>query len=91
MNNHPVITADYPSNQTGGVMICGINFGYSVADEELEQQEFKIKKYLHISPIHPLTTPNFATEYLSGWNLGGLICQALTHRDSRKDFFKQIG
>ena len=31
-SQHPVVTATYPENQTNGVMVCGINFGYSEAD-----------------------------------------------------------
>lgn len=34
---HRVITKDYPENLFGGIMICGINFGYSVEDEALEK------------------------------------------------------
>lgn len=34
--NPPVITKDYPENQLGGIMVCGINFGYSKEDEELD-------------------------------------------------------
>lgn len=32
MKKHPVITKDYPENLLGGIMICGINFGYSKED-----------------------------------------------------------
>lgn len=31
-----VITKDYPENLSGGVMVCGINYGYSSADEQAE-------------------------------------------------------
>ena len=34
---HPVVTKDFPENLSGGVMICGINFGYSSKDEALEK------------------------------------------------------
>lgn len=34
---HQVITKEYPENLFGGIMICGINFGYSVEDEALEK------------------------------------------------------
>jgi hypothetical protein len=34
---HKIITKDYPENLLGGIMICGINFGYSVEDEALEK------------------------------------------------------
>lgn len=33
---HQVITKDFPENMTDGVMLCGINFGYSQADEAKE-------------------------------------------------------
>lgn len=34
--SHPVITRDYPENQRGGIMVCGINFGFSKEDEKLD-------------------------------------------------------
>jgi hypothetical protein len=34
---HNVITKDYPENRIGGIMICGINFGYSEQDEASEK------------------------------------------------------
>jgi hypothetical protein len=34
---HQIITKYYPENLDGGIMICGINFGYSVEDEALEK------------------------------------------------------
>lgn len=34
---HQVITKDFPENLDGGIMICGINFGYSAEDEALEK------------------------------------------------------
>ena len=36
MSTHQVITKNYPENLTGGIMISGINFGYSAEDEALE-------------------------------------------------------
>ncbi len=36
MSTHQVVTKDYPENLAGGIMICGINFGYSAADEARE-------------------------------------------------------
>jgi len=33
---HRVITKDFEENLSGGVMVCGINFGYSQAEEALE-------------------------------------------------------
>lgn len=35
--DHPVITKGYPENQQGGILVCGINFGFSSADEERER------------------------------------------------------
>ena len=36
MNQHPVITADFPENMSGGIMICGYNFGFSSRDQKNE-------------------------------------------------------
>ena len=36
--HHPIVTRDYPENISGGIMVCGINFGYSKEDEALEGQ-----------------------------------------------------
>ena len=36
MSTHQVVTKDYPENLVGGIMICGINFGYSAEDEARE-------------------------------------------------------
>lgn len=33
MSAHKVVTKNFAENQNGGVMICGINFGYSSRDE----------------------------------------------------------
>jgi hypothetical protein len=40
-NAHPVITKNYSENLVGGIMVCGINFGYSKEDERLESVEVK--------------------------------------------------
>lgn len=37
MSDHQVVTKNYPENYFGGIMVCGINFGYSVSDEEAER------------------------------------------------------
>ncbi len=33
---HRVVTQDFPENLNGGIMICGINFGFGVEDEKIE-------------------------------------------------------
>jgi len=37
MKAHPVMTASFPENLDGGIMICGYNFGYSSEDEKNDQ------------------------------------------------------
>lgn len=37
---HPVLTKDFPENKKHGLMICGINFGYSVDDQMLDERGF---------------------------------------------------
>lgn len=38
LSNHPVLTLSYPENLMSGVMICGINFGYSNKDREADDE-----------------------------------------------------
>ncbi|OAN92655.1 MULTISPECIES: hypothetical protein [Marinobacter] len=38
MDQHPVVTADYPENLIGGIMICGYNFGFSSKDHDDEEE-----------------------------------------------------
>lgn len=33
---HPIITKNYAENSSGGIMLCGINFGLSIEDERNE-------------------------------------------------------
>lgn len=40
---HHVVTKDYPENLHGGVMACGIDFGFSKADEEDEAQSASVQ------------------------------------------------
>ena len=37
MHTNQVITKSYPENLNGGFMICGINYGHSIHDEENEK------------------------------------------------------
>lgn len=37
MHQHPVVTADFPENLSGGIMICGYNFGFSAQDQKNEE------------------------------------------------------
>ena len=41
-SRHPVVTRDYPENTSGGIMVCGINFGYSKEDEAAESQSVAV-------------------------------------------------
>ncbi len=38
MSTHHVVTKDYPENLSNGILICGINFGFSRKDEQLENR-----------------------------------------------------
>lgn len=42
MKTHPVLTASFPENLNGGIMICGYNFGYSSEDKENDQSGLTI-------------------------------------------------
>ncbi|TYC63801.1 hypothetical protein FMN52_00830 [Marinobacter sp. BW6] len=44
MDQHPVVTADYPENLLGGIMICGYNFGFSSQDQDDEEKGLKTEE-----------------------------------------------
>lgn len=73
MASHHVITKDYPENLSGGIMVCGINFGYSAEEEALDAQG-KTKAPEPLSFFSDETTNNsrFRTRvlnWLSGWGI----------------------
>lgn len=64
MASHHVITKDYPENLSGGIMVCGINFGYSAEEEALDAQgKTKAPEPLSFFLMKRSITPAFALVY----------------------------
>lgn len=69
-----VITKSYPENLEGGFMVCGINYGYSIADEEKENAGAitEIEKPSFFSDGTVRKTDRFKNrvlKWLKGWGL----------------------
>lgn len=71
---HPIITKDYPENKHGGVMICGINFGYSDEDRRLdlagEPPEAEPLSFFSDKAINNTRFRNRLLTWLSSWDIG---------------------
>jgi len=70
---HPVITKDFPENLRFGVMVCGINFGYSQRDEELEQScsahEVDARSFFSDRSVNNTRFRNAVLKWLANWGL----------------------
>lgn len=70
---HPVVTKDFPENLSGGVMICGINFGYSSKDEALEKsgllQEIEAPSFFSDLSVNNTRFRNTVRKWLKNWGL----------------------
>lgn len=69
-----VITKSYPENLEGGFMVCGINYGYSVADEEKEKvgTPVEVENQSFFSDATVRKTDRFKNrvlKWLRGWGL----------------------
>lgn len=66
-----IITQDYPENLLGGIMICGINFGYSVEDEALEKAgitpEQEPTSFFSDNTVNNTRFRNRVLAWLSSW------------------------
>lgn len=73
MKKHLVITNDYPENHSGGFLICGINFGYSAKEENLESQGLAIApeplSFFSDQAVNKTRFRDRALRWLSGWGL----------------------
>lgn len=70
---HPVVTKDFPENLSGGVMICGINFGYSSNDEVLEKsgilKETEAPSFFSDLSVNNTRFRNTVCKWLKNWGL----------------------
>lgn len=69
-----VVTEDYPENQTNGIMICGINFGYSAEDEANEASGIEAKhedpSFFSDSSVNNTRFRNRIVKWLNSWGVG---------------------
>lgn len=70
---HHVITKDFPENRHHGIMVCGINFGYSKEDEELDKtgasQEIEATSFFSDRSVNNTRFRNTALKWLINWGL----------------------
>lgn len=70
---HPIITKDYPENEQGGVMICGINFGYSDEDRKRELAgvcpEVEPLSFFSDNAVNNTRFRNRILTWLSSWDI----------------------
>lgn len=70
---HRVITQDFQENLHGGIMVCGINFGYSLRDEALEQlgtpHEIEAASFFSDQQVNNTRFRNTALKWLKNWGL----------------------
>lgn len=67
------MTEDYPENQTNGIMICGINFGYSAEDEANEASGIEAKdeapSFFSDSSVNNTRFRNRIVKWLNSWGV----------------------
>lgn len=73
MNNHPVLTLEHPSNLQNGIIICGINFGYSDEDARLEEagqtHELDAPSYFSDTRVNNTIFRNRILKWLLSWDI----------------------
>ncbi len=72
MSPHQVITKNYPENLSNGIMICGINFGFSEVDKAKEEQattDYKIDELSFFSDqtVNNTRFRNRVLTWLNSW------------------------
>lgn len=70
---HPVLTKNFPENQKYGLMICGINFGYSdedkIFDERGALQQTEEKSYFSDVAVNRYQFRNRILRVFSLWGV----------------------
>lgn len=70
---HPVITKAYEENLRDGVMVCGINFGFSLADEEMERSlnitKSEAPSFFSDKSVNNTRFRNTVLKWLKSWGL----------------------
>jgi len=92
MHINQVITKSYPENLEGGFMVCGINYGFSVADEEKERAGIsdEVESPSFFSDGAVRKTDRFRKrilKWLKGWGLE-LVTEEGKERAFERSFFQ---
>lgn len=73
LSNHPVLTQSYPENLTDGVMVCGINFGYSskdrAADAEGVEEKLDSPSFFADPTVNQTRFRNTLIKWLENWGV----------------------
>lgn len=87
MSKHQVLTKEYFENISNGIMICGINFGYSEADKIKDEQPDENCKMEGLSFFSDTTVNNtrFRNRVLSWLNSWGLNLTTVPHNENAFD------
>lgn len=90
-SDHPVITKNYQENRVGGIMVCGINFGYSKEDERLEgaeeEREAEHLSFFSDTAVNDTRYRNRLLTWLSLWGVP-LKTTAGTEGEFERSFFQ---
>lgn len=70
---HPVLTKDYPENDRGGIMVCGINFGLSKKEEALEKAgvipDVEARSFFSDVTVNDTRFRNRLLTWMSSWGI----------------------
>lgn len=70
---HKVVTRDYAENLTGGVMVCGINFGFTKDEEKNEAsgivQEAEVLSFFSDQTVNNTKFRNRVLKWLRSWKI----------------------
>lgn len=69
-----VLTKDYPENQANGILVCGINFGYSAEDEARDasgsEASDEAPSFFSDSAVNSTRFRNRIVKWLNSWDVG---------------------
>lgn len=89
--NHPVITKDYPENKRGGIMVCGINFGFSKEEEALENagviSDVEVRSFFSDATVNKTRFRDRLLTWMSSWGIQ-LATQPGTEGAFERSFFQ---
>lgn len=74
MSKHQVVTKEYLENLSHGIMVCGINYGYSEADKVKDEQgaaniQLEEKSFFSDKTVNDTRFRNRVLTWLNSWGL----------------------